>query len=137
MNPPSLRNRIRNGSLAMLVVALVLGALALPEVHQLGRAIRETLYRNYVSIDAAQHMQAALWRVELAVLDGDAAAVLPASRDEFTRYIDIEEHDITVSHHWLPISTGAGANCSLKLRSPRPAKLPARNSSSCINASTS
>jgi len=95
MNPPSLRNRIRNGSLAMLVVALVLGALALPEVHQLGRAIRETLYRNYVSIDAAQHMQAALWRVELAVLDGDAAAVLPASRDEFTRYIDIEEHDIT------------------------------------------
>ena len=95
MNPPSLRNRIRNGSLAMLVVALVLGALALPEVHQLGGAIRETLYRNYVSIDAAQHMQAALWRVELAVLDGDAAAVLPASRDEFTRYIDIEEHDIT------------------------------------------
>ena len=95
MNPPSLRNHIRNGSLAMLVVALVLGALALPEVHQLGGAIRETLYRNYVSIDAAQHMHAALWRVEVAMRDSNANAVLPASRDEFTRYIDIEEHDIT------------------------------------------
>jgi len=95
MNPPSLRNRIRNGSLAMLVVALVLGALALPEVHQLGGAIRETLYRNYVSIDAAQHMHAALWRVEVAMRDGDTTAVLPASRSEFMSYIDIEEHDIT------------------------------------------
>jgi two-component system, NtrC family, sensor histidine kinase KinB len=95
MNPPSLRNRISNGSLAMLAVALALGAFALPEVHQLGGAIRETLYRNYVSIDAAQRMHAALWRVELAIRDGDTHAVLPASRDEFMSYIDNEEHDIT------------------------------------------
>ena len=95
MSPPSLRNRIRNGSLAMLVIALVLGALALPEVHRLGGAIRETLYRNYVSIDAAQHMYAALWRVELALRDGNAAAILPANREEFLHYINIEEHDIT------------------------------------------
>jgi NtrC-family two-component system sensor histidine kinase KinB len=79
----------------MLVVALVLGALALPEVHQLGGSIREALYRNYISIDAAEHMRAALWRVELAMRDGDAAAVLPASRNEFLHYIDIEEHDVT------------------------------------------
>ena len=85
MSPPSLRNRIRNGSLAMLVVALVLGALALPEVHRLGGAMRETLYRNYVSIDAAQHMHAALWRVELAMREGNAAAILPANREEFLR----------------------------------------------------
>jgi two-component system, NtrC family, sensor histidine kinase KinB len=95
VSPLSLRNRIRNGSLGMLVVALMLGALALPEVHQLGGSIREALYRNYVSIDAAQHMHAALWRVELAMRDGDAAAVLPASRHEFLHYIDIEEHDVT------------------------------------------
>ena len=60
MNPPSLRNRIRNGTLAMLVIAVTLVALALPEVHSLGSAIRRTLYRNYLSIEAAQHMHAAL-----------------------------------------------------------------------------
>jgi NtrC-family two-component system sensor histidine kinase KinB len=95
MNPPSLRNRIRNGGLAMLAIALVLGALALLEVHQLGGAMREGLYRNYVSIDAAQHMHAALWRITLALRDGDAAMVLPESRDEFTRYIDVERHHLT------------------------------------------
>jgi two-component system, NtrC family, sensor histidine kinase KinB len=95
MNPPSLRNRIRNGSLALLVVALVLGALGLPKVHQLGGAIRETLYRNYLHIEAAQHMQAALWRIELAMRDGDTAAALLAGRDEFMRYIEIAEQEIT------------------------------------------
>jgi NtrC-family two-component system sensor histidine kinase KinB len=95
MSPPSLRNRIRNGTLAMLIIAVTLVALALPEVHSLGGAIRRTLYRNYVSIEAAQHMHAALWKLQVAAHDGHAAAVLPASRDEFNHWIRLEENDIT------------------------------------------
>ena len=53
MRPPSLRNRIRNGTLLMLIIVIVLGGLAVPEVTSLGGAIRDTLYRNYVSIEAA------------------------------------------------------------------------------------
>lgn len=95
MNPPSLRNRIRNGTLAMLVIAVTLVALALPEVHRLGGAIRRTLYRNYVSIEAAQHMHAALWNLQLAAHDGRGAAVMPASRNQFMRWIHVERDDIT------------------------------------------
>jgi len=95
MSPPSLRNRIRNGTLAMLVIAVTLVALALPEVHSLGGAIRRTLYRNYLSIEAAQHMHAALWNLQVAARDGRDAAVLPASRDEFVHWIQVEENDIT------------------------------------------
>src|SRR5579875_4034152 len=95
MHPPSLRNRIRNGALAMLIIALVFGALALPEVHQLGSSIRETLYRNYVSIEAARHMHAALWDLQLALRDGKALQLLPHSRDEFMRWIEVEQGDIT------------------------------------------
>jgi NtrC-family two-component system sensor histidine kinase KinB len=95
MNPPSLRNRIRNGTLAMLVIAVTLVALALPEVHSLGGAIRRTLYRNYLSIEAAQHMHAALWALQLAARDGRAATVMPASRDKFMHWIQVERDDIT------------------------------------------
>lgn len=95
MKPPSLRNRIRNGTLAMLVIALTLVGLALPEVHRLGGAIRQTLYRNYVSIEAAQHMHAALWQLQVAARDGRGATILPTVRDEFTHWIRIEEADIT------------------------------------------
>jgi two-component system, NtrC family, sensor histidine kinase KinB len=95
MNPPSLRNRIRNGTLAMLVIAVTLVALALPEVHRLGGAIRRTLYRNYLSIEAAQHMHAALWNLQIAAHDGRVAAVLAPSRDEFTHWIGVERNDIT------------------------------------------
>jgi NtrC-family two-component system sensor histidine kinase KinB len=95
MHPPSLRNRIRNGALAMLIIALVFGALALPEVHRLGGSIRETLYRNYVSIEAARRMHAALWDLQLALRDGKALQVLPHSRDEFMHWIEVEEGDIT------------------------------------------
>jgi two-component system, NtrC family, sensor histidine kinase KinB len=95
MSPPSLRKRIRNGTLAMLVIAVTLVALALPEVHRLGGAIRRTLYRNYLSIEAAQHMHAALWNLQIAAHEGRVDAVLPASRDEFTRWIRVERNDIT------------------------------------------
>ncbi len=95
MSPPSLRNRIRNGTLAMVAIAVTLVALALPEVHSLGGSIRRTLYRNYLSIEAAQHMNAALWNLQLAAHDGRTATVLPASRDEFTHWIRRERDNVT------------------------------------------
>src|ERR1700723_1438402 len=95
MSPPSLRNRIRNGTLAMLFIAVTLVALALPEVHRLGGAIRRTLYRNYLSIEAAQHMHAALWDLQIAAHDGRGAALLPASRDQFNHWIQVERNDVT------------------------------------------
>jgi NtrC-family two-component system sensor histidine kinase KinB len=95
MKPPSLRNRIRNGTLAMLLIALTLVALALPEVHRLGGAIGRTLYRNYLSIEASQHMHQALWNLQLAAHTGDTAAVLPASHAEFKHWIKVERDDVT------------------------------------------
>lgn len=95
MRVASLRSRIRNGALVMLAVAVVLGLLALPAVHRLGRGIRATLYRNYLSIEAAQHMHAALWATQLAQRDGRLAERLPLTRSEFTKSIDFELHDAT------------------------------------------
>src|ERR1700687_3620209 len=95
MNPPSLRTRIRNGTLAMLVIAVTLVALALPEVHRLGGAIRRTLYRNYVSIEAAHHMLGALWNLQIAARDGHGAAALEANRNEFALWLRIEQNDVT------------------------------------------
>ena len=95
MTPPPLRARIRNGTLLMLALTLTIGAFAAPTIHKLGGSIRETLYRNYVSIDAAQHMHTALYAVELAQRDENIAAVLPESRTAFTHWIDVELNDIT------------------------------------------
>lgn len=95
MTPPSLRSRIRNGTLAMLVIALALGLLALPQVHRLGGGIRETLYRNYVSIEASQHLHDVLRRLQLARQQGNVAAILPECRAEFMHWIGVEEGDIT------------------------------------------
>jgi two-component system, NtrC family, sensor histidine kinase KinB len=95
MRPPSLRARVRNGTLLMLAIALAFGALAVATVHRLGGAIRETLYRNYVSIEASQHMHEALYAVQLAQLNGTLPAVLEANRDRFTRWINVELGDIT------------------------------------------
>jgi two-component system, NtrC family, sensor histidine kinase KinB len=94
MNPRSFRKRIRNGSLVMLGVALVLGALALPGIHRLGGVIRETLHRNYVSIEAAQHMNKALWSLQLAGRDGKLDQVLKPDWESFAYWINIEQHDI-------------------------------------------
>jgi two-component system, NtrC family, sensor histidine kinase KinB len=95
MSPPSLRNRIRNGTLAMIVIAVTLVALALPGVHSLGSAIRRTLYRNYLSIEAAHHMHVALWNLQLAAHDGRTSSELPISRAEFMHWIGLEENNIT------------------------------------------
>src|SRR6266852_9587614 len=95
MSAPSLQRRIRDGTLLMLALVVLLGLYTLPRLYQLGGAIRATLYRNYVSIEAAQHMHAALWNLQVAAHDGHAAAVLPASRDEFNHWIRLEANDIT------------------------------------------
>lgn len=95
MTPPSLRSRIRNGTLLMLAIALVLGIVAIPAVHRLGNAIRETLYRNYTSIEASQYMHAALYNVRLAQANGTLAAALAPNRGLFTHWINVELNDIT------------------------------------------
>jgi two-component system, NtrC family, sensor histidine kinase KinB len=95
MNPTSLRNSIRNGSLIMLAIAVLLGALALPGIHRLGGAIRQTLHRNYVSIEAAQHMHRAVWSVQVAQLNGTLGSVLKPSQEEFDHWIGVEKNDIT------------------------------------------
>ena len=56
----SLRSRIRNGTLLLLALVIVLGAYALPRLNHLGGAIRETLYRNYISIEVGQHQHEVL-----------------------------------------------------------------------------
>lgn len=94
-NPPSLRSRIRSATLLLLVLVLGVGVYALPRVYRLGGAIRETLHRNYISIEAAQHMHTALRVLELAERDGRAAQVLATERDRFMHWMDVENHDFT------------------------------------------
>jgi NtrC-family two-component system sensor histidine kinase KinB len=95
MSAPSLQSRIRNGTLILLVLVVALGAYTLPKLFSLAGAIRETLYRNYVSIDASQHMHAVLRNLQLAERSGNAKQALPQSRDEFNRWMDVEKHDFT------------------------------------------
>jgi two-component system, NtrC family, sensor histidine kinase KinB len=93
--PPSLRSRIRNGTLLLLVLVVAVGVYALPRVYRLGGAIRQTLYRNYVTIEAAQHMHASLRALELAERDGRAAEQLPLARKPFMHWMNVENHDFT------------------------------------------
>jgi NtrC-family two-component system sensor histidine kinase KinB len=95
MSAPSLRTRIRNGALLMLALAILFGIYALPRVYELGGAIRTTLYRNYVTIDACRHMSASLRRMEIAERDGKARAALPAERKTFIHWMKVETHDFT------------------------------------------
>ena len=95
MSTPSLRTRIRNVSLLLVVIVIGLGLYALPRVYRLGTSIRETLHRNYISIEAAQHMHAALRVLQLAERDGHARDALPSARATFMHWMDIEDHDFT------------------------------------------
>ncbi|MFZ0657674.1 MAG: ATP-binding protein [Candidatus Binataceae bacterium] len=111
MSTPSLRHRVRNGTLLLLVLVMLLGAFTLPRVYSLGGAIRQTLYRNYVSIEAAQHMHAVLARLELAERDGRAKDVLAPERADFMRWMDTEDHDYTeVGERELAHTIRAGAD---------------------------
>jgi NtrC-family two-component system sensor histidine kinase KinB len=95
MNAPSMQRQIRNGTLLMLALVVLLGLYTLPRVYALGGAIRATLYRNYVSIEAAQNMHSALTTLQVAEHDGKAKDVLPAARHNFLQWNDVENHDFT------------------------------------------
>ena len=95
MSAPSLQSRIRDGTLLTLALVVLLGAFTLPRLFQLGGAIRATLYANYVSIEAAQHMHASLTALQVAEHDGRAKEVLPESRATFAKWFDVENHDYT------------------------------------------
>jgi len=95
MSAPSLQRRIRNGTLLMLALVVVLGLYTLPRVYSLGGAILHTLNRNYTSIEAAQKMHAALRRLQVAEHDGRAKDALPAARQEFTSAMEAESHKLT------------------------------------------
>lgn len=95
MSAPSLQRRIRNGTLLMLALVILLGLYTLPRLYALGGAIRATLYRNYVSIEAAQHMHATLTTLQVAEHDGRAKEVLPVSRQTFAKWFGVENHDYT------------------------------------------
>src|SRR5260370_10124669 len=95
MNAPSLQRRIRNGTLLMLALVVLLGLYTLPRVYALGGAIRATLYRNYISIEPAQNMHTALNTLQVAEHDGHAKDVLPASRREFLQWNDVENRNFT------------------------------------------
>ncbi len=91
----SLRSRIRNGILLLLALVIALGIYALPRLSSLGGAIRETLYRNYISIEVGQHLHETLRTLELAEREGRGRDALPAARETFIHWMDIEQHDIT------------------------------------------
>jgi len=95
MNAPSMQRQIRNGTLLMLALVVLLGLYTLPRVYALGGAIRATLYRNYVSIEAAQNMHAALNTLQIAEHDGKAKDVLPGARHDFLQWADVENHNVT------------------------------------------
>ncbi len=95
MNAPSMQRQIRNGTLLMLALVVLLGLYTLPRVYALGGAIRATLYRNYISIEAAQNMHAALNTLQVAEHDGNAKDALPAGRHNFLQWLDVENHDFT------------------------------------------
>jgi two-component system, NtrC family, sensor histidine kinase KinB len=84
MKPPSVRSRIRNGALLMLVLVLAIG-----------HAINRTLYRNYLSIEAAEQMHSALYAIQLAQYAGNLKLVLPPNKDRFNHWLDVELGNIT------------------------------------------
>lgn len=95
MRPPSLRRRIRNGTLLMLGIALVLGTLAVPTVHRLGGAIGSTLYSNYTSIKSAHEMERALYELEIAQRRGTLSSALPDERARMLRSLNVEKGNVT------------------------------------------
>jgi hypothetical protein len=95
MSTPSLRTRISNVSLVLVILVIGLGVYALPRVYELGTSIRETLHRNYISIEAAQHMHDTLRVLELAERDGHARDKAADSRATFEHWMDVEDHDFT------------------------------------------
>ena len=92
---PSLRRRVRNATLLVLGLVLLLGVYEVPRIAELGGAIRAVLRGNYSSILAGRHMQMALHRLQVAELQGDAHPLLADARKEFMYWMDVEDHSLT------------------------------------------
>jgi len=91
----SLRNRFRNGALVLVFTVVTVGVLSIPGVYRLGNSIRQALYRNYRSIEAAQRMHEALRVLELAECCGGTKQYLVRSRAIFFQSIDLAKQNIT------------------------------------------
>jgi len=92
---PSLRTRVRNATLLVLGMVLLLGLYEVPRISELGGAVSNVLQRNYISILAGRHMQMALHRVQVAELQGDAHPVLADASNEYNYWMDVENQSLT------------------------------------------
>jgi len=92
---PSLHSRVRNATLLVLGLFLLIGVYEVPRIAELGGAVRAVLQDNYISILAGRHMQMALHRLQVAELQGDAHPLLAGARDEFMYWMDVEDHSLT------------------------------------------
>jgi NtrC-family two-component system sensor histidine kinase KinB len=92
---PSLRSRVRNATLLVLGMVLLLGVYEVPRISELGGAVRAVLERNYISILAGRHMQMSLHRLQVAELQSDPQPLLADARDEFMYWMDVENQSLT------------------------------------------
>jgi len=92
---PSLRSRVRNATLLVLGMVLLLGFYEMPRILELGRAVSDVLQQNYISILAGRHMQMALHRLQVAELNGDAHPAFASAREEYTYWMDVENSSLT------------------------------------------
>ncbi len=93
----------------------------------LGGAIRETLYRNYVSIEAAQHMHAALTTLQVAERDGRAKDVLPGGAAKFhalDRRRESRLHRSWRARTRRRYRAGAATSCSPSIAAAPPGSAP-------------
>ena len=92
---PSLRTRVRNATLLVLGMVLLLGFYEVPRISELGGAVSDVLQRNYISILAGRHMQMALHRLQAAELQGDAHPALADDSNEYNYWMDVEIQSLT------------------------------------------
>ncbi len=91
----SLRSRIRNGTLLVLIPVLLVGVFAVPSIWRLGTATEWILQENYISIEASQHMEFALHNLQVAELEGNGKQALPGLSNEFRHWLNIELGSLT------------------------------------------
>jgi two-component system, NtrC family, sensor histidine kinase KinB len=91
----SLRSRIRNGILLVLIPVLLVGVFTVPSIWHLGTATEWILQENYISIEASQHMEFALHNLQVAELQGKGPEALPGLSNEFRHWLNIELNTLT------------------------------------------
>ena len=134
----SLRSRIRNGTLLLLALVIAFGAYALPRLSSLGGAIRETLYRNYISIEAGQNMHAALRNARARRTRWQGARGPAVGARQFHALDGHREARLHRGRRTAACSrSSSGARGAFSTKSPAhpPARARTRNSSCYIRAS--